>query len=342
MKLPDGVQLSLTELDAFPELRGPEGTIPVVRPSFLGYIFGLTGASSFDDFLTRYLVPGDPTGQDRLYAGMVSKTPNLGASTWINSFNGITELGTTSLLEMVVGCRDPNNPAGEMWQQIGIAASRDWATKVNGLPDFGGPVLKIQVEFLTAGAKTLGNNRGGWAGIYAGFTPVSTPTPLNIPILNPSAIDGPQYESLYDIRLWSGDWWVGWNGSWLGYYSGKLFGTDTSNLLISNACEINWYGEVYDSNATTTKWTLTDMGSGEFASAGWGKAANFRNPSYTDVSGTFQWPDKANDIATPLYNPACYTKTNLSASQPPWDRFFYVGGPGGDAPNLDCPKKLIP
>jgi hypothetical protein len=38
--LPDGVQRSLTEIDLVPGLRGPAGSVPVLRPSFAAYVFG--------------------------------------------------------------------------------------------------------------------------------------------------------------------------------------------------------------------------------------------------------------------------------------------------------------
>jgi hypothetical protein len=329
----EGLALQLTELDMFPELRGPAGTIPVLRPSFIAYVSGLTGATSLDDFLTNYLVPGVPGGPGRLYAGIASLTPNLGASSWINSFGGEIELGTMSVLEMVVGC--PMN--GEMWQQIGIAASKDWAN--NGLPNFGDLVLRVQVEFLTAGSsqEALGDGKGGWDGASAGFVHAEgAPYPPGVAIVNPSRINEDQFESLYNIRFSKGNWWVGWNGNWLGYYPGKLFGEGASNLLASQACEVAWYGEVYDPNSTPTKWTFTDMGSGQFASEGWKKAAIFRNPTYVDPSEISQWPDAAPPDANP-HNDACYTKSGLGSGPTPWDRFFYVGGPGGDAPNVGCP-----
>jgi hypothetical protein len=98
-------------------------------------------------------------------------------------------------------------------------------------------------------------------------------------------------------------------------------------------------GSSMGSGSRPTKWTWSDMGSGQFASAGFGNAANFRNPSYFDLSGAPQWPSSDPNVTkdTKPVNDACYTKTNLSANQAPWERWFYVGGPGGDAPNQDCP-----
>jgi hypothetical protein len=334
-QLPDGVQLSLTEVDLFPWLRGPEGSVPVMRPSFAAYVSGLSGASSLEDFLKNQVVPGDPAGDNRLYAGIISNTPNMGASTWVNAFGGQIDMDTMSLLEMAVVCPVPNT--GKIWQQIGIAASRDWATQGKNFPNFGDPTLRVRVEFYTVGLdKTgVGDNVGGWDGVRTGFVHAAwAPFPVGI-MVTPSIVDGPQFEQNFSIQLWNGNWWVGFNGRWLGYYPGKLFGEGPSNLLASQACEIAWYGEVYYPDTTPTRWTPTDMGSGEFAEAGFGKAAHFRNPFYIDLSGTPQWPANPQDVGP--RNDACYTKTALLTGQSPWDRLFYLGGPGGDAPNGDCP-----
>jgi hypothetical protein len=263
-----------------------------------------------------------------LYAGIISNTPNRGAATWINAFGGLIEQNTMSVLEMVVGCRKN----GEMWQQVGIAASRDWSTNSYLSSNFADPLLRVQVEFLTQGAskENLGDNKGGWDGIFKGFVRTSTQYAPGQLILNWSTVGGPQYEYHYEIQLRDGKWWVGWLGTWLGYYPASLF-TEMS----SQACEVNWYAEVYDPFATPTMWTWTDMGSGQFASAGWGNAAYFRNPMVLDLGGAFQWPTT---IADPnVINNACYTRSALFAGMWPWNRFFFVGGPGGDAPAGNCP-----
>lgn len=54
LQLPEGVELQVTELDVYPELRGSAG-IPMTRPSFAAYIFGDTGAISVEDFLTNHV-----------------------------------------------------------------------------------------------------------------------------------------------------------------------------------------------------------------------------------------------------------------------------------------------
>jgi hypothetical protein len=224
-----------------------------------------------------------------------------------------------SLIEMIVINRG-SNPAITL-EQVGIAASRD---KANIGTNFGDSVLRIQVEFLTAGDNT-GPGIGGWDGLVSGFVAaVGRPYGPGVAI-TPSTIGGSQYESRFDIVLSSGNWWVAHNGNWLGYYPGNLF-----NLIPSSAAEVDWYGEVFD--PTPTDWTWTDMGSGLFASFGYGNAAYFKKPYYIDISGIAHWPDGSFNISP--NDSTCYTRTNLLSGATPWDRYFYLGGPGGDA--LGC------
>ena len=321
----EGTALAWTEVDLFPELR-VEGAIPVVRPSFAFYVSGLTGATSLEEFLAKYVVPGMPTGPNRLYAGKGSLTPNLGAMAWINAFAGFIEPGTMSLLEMNVHC----NKDGVPWEQVGIAASRDWTTNAILSKNFGDWLLRLQVEFLTAGEGNLGHQKGGWVGQYNGFVPVPGPYAPGYIILGTSIVGGPQVEALYQIQLWKGNWWVGWNGTWLGYFPGHFF-----TLMASQACEASWYGEVFDPNATATTWTWTGMGSEQFASAGFGYASYFRNPGYVDTSGTFSWALNVWDFKQ--INPECYSTSELFFGMSPWNLHFYLGGEGGDAASGKCP-----
>jgi len=69
---PPGAELARTELELYPELRGPNGTTPIHRPDYTNYVMGLTGAGSIQDYIESYQVQGKPMGAHRLYAGLVS------------------------------------------------------------------------------------------------------------------------------------------------------------------------------------------------------------------------------------------------------------------------------
>jgi hypothetical protein len=312
-----GKLLGLTELDMHPELRGPEGTTPVLRPSFAGYVQGRADANSIVDFINRHHVPGMPAGQKRLYAGLGKVVANKGAGSWVNTFGGTIESNTLSLLEMAVVCRGSNPSTTH--EQVGIAASRDRRIYFDS-------TVRLQVEFLTAGDEATGPQVGGWDPFFSGFVAAAgRPYPPGV-ALTVSTIGGPQYDHRFVIQISNGNWWVGHAGNWLGYYPGSLF-----NLINAAACEALWYGEVYD--PTPTNWTWTDMGSGLLASTGYGNASYFRNPTYIATSGLSYWADGASNLSPNAA--ACYTRTNLLSGAAPFERYFYLGGPGGEASGCD-------
>ncbi len=346
LQLPPGFELAALEPSMYPDLTWPSWLIPKVRPNFSLYISGLSGAISLDDFLKNYQALGTPTGGGRLYAGISSTndaksnpTYNMGASASILPFTGPIESGTLSVLEMAVGCR--NLVDGKMTQMVGVAASRDYANI--GFASFGGSVLRLQVEFLTNTDALTGPGKGGWEGtVTHDFIP-SKASPFSPGMaLIPSTVGGFPVETFLAIRFLNGNWWIGWNGIWLGHYEGKLFNGELSE----HACEALWYGEVYDPqfrydlNLSKQTWTKTDMGSGHFAQDGLGSAAYFRNPSYLDISVVPQrtWPDKGGLVSP--YNDKCYSSSGLMNGLTPFDRMLYVGGPGGD--QQDCKGPLLP
>jgi hypothetical protein len=313
-----GKELQRTELDFYPELRGPEGTIPVFRYGFERYMRGETEATSLEDFLRNYSAPGQPAGQKRLYAGIGVKAFSTTASTWINSFGGAIEAGTMSLLEMAVVSRGWDEAT--TMELIGVASSQDRA-------NFHDSVVRLRVEFLTSGLNNIGDYIGGWDGQFKGFFPAAgRPYGPGVALSPLSTINGTQYESRFDIVLSNGNWWISHNGNWIGYYEGFRF-----DMLSVKADEAIWYGEVFDS--TPTDWTWTDMGSGLFASYGAKKAASFKNPFYKDVWGGSHWPTNFGN--TPPNDTACYTRSNLVSGPSGSELTLYVGGPGGDAPGCN-------
>jgi hypothetical protein len=316
-----GAQLGWSELEEYPELRGPDWTTPIHRPDFWNYIMGETGAASVQDYLENHQVSGQPFLADRLYAGLTVPLLNMGVSGNINQFQGDVEPGTFSLIELAVAC-----PAvGPMVEQIGVVVSRDRA-------NFGDAQTRLHVEYLTQGGAGYGLDRkGGWDEDQVGFVPYPnrriTPgqvVPASLPGL------GTQVEHRMDIfQSASGDWWIAFNGELLGHYPANLF-----TLLSGGACRAGWYGEVFDS--TPTVWTWTDMGSGEFASAGYGYASFIRNPKFRDyIYGPWDAVECPSpnplDCYVGAYDDACYTRSYLTTGSPPWSRYFYLGGPGGNS-----------
>jgi hypothetical protein len=315
LQLPEGVELQVTELDMYPELRGSAG-IPMTRPSFAAYILGDTGASSVEDFLTNHVVGGQPAGQDRLYGGYRSTVDNTGIAGRLNQFVGDVEEGTFSLLELAVACEGSDKAT--TLEQIGVVASRDKA-------NFGDAVVRLQVEFFSEGIK-LEDEIGGWDGLFTGFVAVDgRPYGPGLALVPLSTVNGAQYDSHFKIQLRNGNWWVAHNGNWLGYYPGKFF-----DLIGSKACFVAWYGEVYD--GSPADWTWTDMGSGMFASAGLDQASYVRGLLYYDGSGISNPPTSVAPIGP--VDSKCYTTSEVLLDAK-GDPYFFVSGPGGDAMGCD-------
>lgn len=163
---------------------------------------------------------------------------------------------------------------------------------------------------------------GGWDGVVKGFVAAARrPYGPNATVAA-STVGGKQYESHLNITLSQGNWWIGHNGNWLGYYPAAYF-----NLINARGCAASWYGEVFD--PTPTDWTSSNMGSGQFSSLGYGKAAHVRNPFYADAVGVSRWPDASAQVYP--YDAWCYTASPMYKGSTNWERYFYLGGPGGDS-----------
>ena len=258
---PPGAQLARSELELYPELRGPDWTTPIHRPDFSAYVMGMTGATSILDYIENFQVSGMPAGDKRLYAGFSSNIPNTSTSGTINQFEGDVEQGTFSLIEIAVMCSGLNYPSTH--EQVGAVVTRDRTAGSFSAK------ARIRVEFLTRGDVKLGNLVGGWDGQVAGFIPRKD-RPYGPEATLPTSTPGlaTQYEHRFDISQdGSGNWWIAHNGNTLGHYPAKLF-----KMLNGAGCQSSWYGEVYD--PTPTDWTWTDMGSGQFPAAGYGYASS--------------------------------------------------------------------
>ncbi|MDH3194375.1 MAG: neprosin family prolyl endopeptidase [Acidimicrobiia bacterium] len=140
------------------------------------------------------------------------------------------------------------------------------------------------------------------------------------------------------MRLHEGNWWVSAFGEWAGYYpyceggdarpcdKGTLF---SASGIRDEASRLDWYGEVYDSSAPLS--TSTDMGSGEFANAGFNRAAYIRNMIEVYDPKYYRWWDTESTWAT---DPDCYSVDGVWHSiADGWRNWLFVGGPGkeGDA-----------
>ena len=315
--LPPGVERGLTELEQIPELLELAATAtPFHRPTFWPYILGETDATSIEDYLARYQEGGQPSGPDRLYAGLSSLEPNRGVSGFINQFRPEVAPDSFSLMELAVSC-----PAGAPAQeQIGIVISVDKRRKnQQGLPD-AEPRLHIEYARMVNGKVQY-----NWDGLDGKF--VANPFRVHHPgqKVPVSVVGGTQREHHMAIfqAPW-GDWWLSYDGWLLGYYPANLF-----TMLSAGACETSWYGEVFRRVTNSPIAIKTEMGSGRFPEAGIPNVAYVRNPRYHDLVG---FPVEPNDDWHLVpYAPLCYGRAPLT------NGILMIGGPGGFNPACEWP-----
>ncbi|GER28300.1 hypothetical protein STAS_04076 [Striga asiatica] len=109
--------------------------------------------------------------------------------------------------------------------------------------------------------------------LCSGFVQVSNQILVGGAISPFSTLGGPLYEIVITIFKdpEKGNWWLALGDKPVGYWPSELF-----SHLSDRATVIEWGGEIVNLRAQN-QHTATDMGSGHFAEAGYGKASYFRN-----------------------------------------------------------------
>lgn len=323
-----GVQRALTELEADPTLQPPAGTIPVVRPYLEPYVNGDVRARDLAEYMD--LVWPKPTpafANNRLYGFHIDSHANIGTDGNINLWN-YQEVASNemSLLQTAALCRGTS--AGTTMEAIEVGFQK-------APSKYGDVNVHLFTYFRTAGAAT-GDRVGGYNMDVQGFIQAAGapfPPGAGMNTNTFSTIDGTQFECKIEVQLFQGNWWVFACGSWIGYYptqSSTVVAASRINfdLIGSGTCEINWFGEIFD--PTPLQWTNADIGSGRFASEGYARAAYIREPFLIHSGTGLTWFSSAVPATGNGYDPDRYTVSSVFENGGTgWDRWFYVGGPGG-------------
>ncbi|KAL8051872.1 hypothetical protein ABFX02_06G176800 [Erythranthe guttata] len=162
--------------------------------------------------------------------------------------------------------------------------------------------------------------------LCSGFVQTNSRIAIGAAISPVSSVGGNQYD--ITLLIWKdprlGDWWLGFGDNTLvGYWPRELF-----THLADRATMVEWGGEIVNSRAND-EHTSTQMGSGNFAEDGFGKASYFRNLEIVDSDNSLT---SVRDIKTLSENANCYNIQNSYNEQ--WGTHFYYGGPGK---NPQCP-----
>ena len=133
----------------------------------------------------------------------------------------------------------------------------------------------------------------------------------------PSTFGGTQYDFSAEYYLYQGNWWLAYQGTWIGYYPGSMY-HGGQNTKYAQTIEFG------TESVGSTLWP--PEGSGQWSSAGFGYAAYQRNLWYFNTSASRVW----DSLTAVQLSPYCYTISGpYSSRSSGWTRYFYEGGPGG-------------
>jgi hypothetical protein len=137
---------------------------------------------------------------------------------------------------------------------------------------------------------------------------------------------GVQYEFSARFYLYQGNWWLNYQGTWIGYYPGAMYhgGQNTKNAQIIE------FGAETSSYSFANVWA--PAGSGAWASRGFGQAAYQHDLYY--ISTAAGNPTFWDDLVPSIPSPACYKISGPFSNIGPFSNtsaqiYFFEGGPGG-------------
>jgi len=328
--LPAGDATATFELIEQPHARGPAGTVPILRRDVDEVLNGDLPAG-VDDFLSKYgraadrgvvldRSSGDPAQPGEAaheYAYSGQRVQNFGGDGFLNVWDPYVFKSSEFSLAQVAVSRGTKGAAVQ-------TVEAGWQDYCDLYGDYS-PHLFI--FYTTNGYDSQGDNIGGYNLDVDGFVQVSSEIFPGARITGFSSLGGHMKVLSFRVQLYRSNWWIRIKDQWVGYYPAKLF---SKNGLRYSAEKIHWYGEIVDADDDIN--SSTDMGSGQFASEGYKKAAYMRNLRTYHLSDGF-----AHDYDPDLFlesDPGCYTLKVHALSGTAWGSYLWYGGPGK---NPDCP-----
>jgi len=153
-----------------------------------------------------------------------------------------------------------------------------------------------------------------------GFVQTNNSYTLGAKWNNYSVLGGAQWGFSEQWKYYQGNWWLYIQGTAIGYYPGSIYKGGPMGSGNANLAEFG--GETYTGGST---WP--QMGSGQFANAGFGWAAYQNTIFYIDQANTSRW----SSLSPIVTNPNCYTLGITDSSVGgSWGTYLYYGGPGGN------------
>jgi len=157
---------------------------------------------------------------------------------------------------------------------------------------------------------------GCWDNTCGDFVVVNDGGVIGASLSPISTLDGAQYEFSSQYQLYQGNWWVSFQGTFIGYYPGSMCNGGQNTR---HAQKIAFGTE----GVGTTVWP--PEGSGQWPSKGYKYAAYQRDLFFINESQDGIW-----DSLTPsIPSPECYSIGGPFSGTGAWTVYFYEGGPGG-------------
>ncbi|KAI0502759.1 hypothetical protein F5B22DRAFT_58442 [Xylaria bambusicola] len=300
------------------DVQGPNGTVPIPRTSGTARGPKRLPTKADDGSAFKINAAADGNAGQHWYASSGQTVYNRGGKGTFSLFKAFTSTGADfSLLQTAV---IRNNAAHAGTGAVTQTVEAGWINYPNQVAD-----PHLFSYYTTNGYSSDANNQGGWNRDVAGWVQVDSQIYPGIPFAPLSVNGGAQYELEIGYTLDSGNWWLWCLDRYIGYYPGSLFsqGVNAGDTLADHSDVIDFYGEIYNSQSALT---TTDMGSGEFPNAGYGKSAYIHN--IVTVNGDGYYVDYNGQDQLVISDTNRYNIAPTWSSGTNWGSFFYLGGPG--------------
>lgn len=336
-----------TWLDLEPSLRGPEGTVPQQYIDVEKLIANHPELPENPLDIFRKMAP-NPTATGYYYVQWNRQNggPYYGTRGGLNIWSQTNYVaGDNSIVQAAVS---KGSGVGTDFQTVeaGVVTSQPLNSNAN---------LHFFTYFTTNNYSSETHWVGGWNTVQNGWVQVSGTVFPGSQIVNSSAWAGTQVESVVEIRISGGAWWVWALGGWVGYYP-RCIDDDSSPTcatlnkdylfapsgLRTTAAFLSWYGEIFDANYPNA--TPTDMGSGYWGGGSpYGIAAYLREIAEYTAPTTYSHWTTASPNTFSITDSYCYTKNGpYQSGASPWLNWMYVGGSGDDEVDCVCGPDDVP
>ncbi|KAI1345559.1 hypothetical protein F5Y01DRAFT_53042 [Xylaria sp. FL0043] len=298
--------------------QGPNGTVPIPRSSGAKKATKRLPSKSDDGSLAKVDAAADGSAGQHWYASSGQNVNNHGGKGTFSLFKAFTQSNSDFSLLQTAVIRSNAAHAG-----TGAVTQTVEAGWINYPQQVSAPHLFSY--FTTNGYSADGDNVGGWNRDHAGWVQTDSSIYPGIAFSPLSTDGGAQYELEIGYTLSGGNWWLWCLDRYIGYYPGSLFsqGVNAADTLADHSDIIDFYGEIYNSE---TSVTTTDMGSGEFPNAGYGKSAYIHNIVYVDYNNNYV--DYNGQAQLVISDTSRYNMIPTWSSGSSWGSYFYLGGPG--------------